>query len=207
MIRLQAERLLEKGDLSAANEESVQVQLEEVSRLSQIIEELLFLSRAETREIELNLAKHDPEVILGNFLQDARVLTEHHGVRFEQSHVGSGVIFAEPRWLRRVLLNMLTNALKASPVGGCVTLSSRIESNIWKVSLDDQGTGVPKEYHEKIFERFFRLQSGKESDETGSGLGLAICRSIVYLHRGKMWAEGAPESTGLRVVFTIPTAH
>ena len=205
MIRLQAERMLEKGDLSSANEESVHVQLEEVSRLSQIIEELLFLSRAEAQEIELNLAQHDTEAILGNFLQDARVLSEHHGVRFEQSHVGSGAIFAEPRWLRRVLLNMLTNALKASPVPGCITLNSRVESGAWKVSLDDQGAGVPTEYREKIFERFFRLQSGKQSDEMGSGLGLAICRSIINLHGGNMWAEAAPESTGLRVVFTIPT--
>ena len=205
MIRLQAERLLEKGELGAANEESVHVQLEEVSRLSQIIEELLFLSRAEAREIELNLAQHDPGVILANFLQDARVLSEHQGLHFEQSHVGSGAILAEPRWLRRVLLNMLTNALKASPLRGSITLCSRIESGAWQVSLDDQGNGVPKEYLEKIFERFFRLRSGKESDEMGSGLGLSICRSIVNLHGGKIWAEAAPDSTGLRVVFTIPT--
>jgi heavy metal sensor kinase len=205
MIRLQAERLLEKGDLSTANEESVQVQLEEVSRLSQIIEELLFLSRAEAREIALNLAPHDPEVILANFLQDARVLSDHQGLHLKQSHEGSGAILAEPRWLRRVLLNMLTNALKASPQHGSITLRSRVESGEWRVSVDDQGNGVPAEYREKIFERFFRLQSGKESDETGSGLGLAICRSIVNLHGGKMWAEAAPDSTGLRVVFTVPT--
>jgi len=205
MIRLQAERLLEKGDLSAASEESVHVQLEEVSRLSQTIEELLFLSRAEARELELNLARQDPEAIFTNFLQDARVLSEHQGLHFEQSHVGSGAILAEPRWLRRVLLNMLTNALKASPRQGRITLCSRVESGEWQVSLDDQGNGVPAEYRERIFERFFRLQSGKESDEMGSGLGLAICRSIVNLHRGKMWAEAAPHSTGLRVVFTIPT--
>src|SRR6202011_2142577 len=66
LIRLQAERLLVHGNLGAANEESVQVQLEEVSRLSQIIEELLFLSRAEAREIDLNLTRHDPELILAN---------------------------------------------------------------------------------------------------------------------------------------------
>jgi two-component system heavy metal sensor histidine kinase CusS len=205
MIRLQAERLLEKGDLSAANEESVHVQLEEVSRLSQIIEELLFLSRAEAREIELNLARHDPEAILANFVQDARVLLEHEGLHFEQSHAGSAVILAEPRWLRRVLLNMLTNALKASPPHGSITLCSRVESGTWRVSLDDQGKGVPTEFREKIFERFFRLPTGRDSDETGSGLGLAICRSIVSLHRGKMWAEAAPSASGLRVVFTIPT--
>ncbi|MDP9087388.1 MAG: ATP-binding protein [Pseudomonadota bacterium] len=100
---------------------------------------------------------------------------------------------------------MLTNALKASPAQGSITLCSRVERGAWHVSMDDQGKGVPKEFHEKIFERFFRLRSGQESDEMGSGLGLAICKSIVSLHRGKMWAENAPNSAGLRVVFVIPT--
>jgi two-component system heavy metal sensor histidine kinase CusS len=204
LIRLQAERLLEKGNLSAANEESVQIQLEEVSRLSQIIEELLFLSRAEAREIDLSLVEHDPVVILANFSQDARVLTEHQGLIFAHSHQGSGTILAEARWLRRVLLNMLTNALRASPPRGRITLRSVINAEAWHVSLEDEGTGVPMEYREKIFERFFRLPASQESDETGSGLGLAICRSIVSLHRGKMWAEAVPDSTGLRVTFTIP---
>lgn len=204
MIRLQAERLLEKGGLSAANEESVQVQLEEVSRLTQTIEELLFLSRAEAREIELNLARQDPEEILANFLQDARVLLEHQGLNFLQSHSGSGEILAEPRWIRRVLLNVLTNAIKASPSDGTITLTSRVEAGQWQVALDDQGGGVPAEFREKIFERFYRLATGKGADESGTGLGLAICRSIVNLHRGKMWAEAAPGSTGLRVVFAIP---
>lgn len=84
------------------------------------------------------------------------------------------MILAEPRWLRRVLLNMLTNALKASPEHGSITLCSRVESGAWLVSLADQGKGLPTEYLEKIFERFFRLWSGKESDEAGSELGLAI---------------------------------
>jgi two-component system heavy metal sensor histidine kinase CusS len=204
LIRLQAERLLETGNLGAANEESVHIQLEEVSRLSQIIEELLFLSRAEAREINLNLVEHDPVIILANFSQDARVLTEHQGLIFAHSHEGSGTILAEARWLRRVLLNMLTNALKASPPRGRITLRSVIGADAWHVSLDDEGTGVPMEYREKIFERFFRLPTSQESDDTGSGLGLAICRSIISLHGGKMWAEAVPDSSGLRVMFMIP---
>ncbi|GAC1669792.1 MAG: ATP-binding protein [Steroidobacteraceae bacterium] len=203
-IRLQAERLLVHGNLAAADEESVQVQLEEVSRLSQIIEELLFLSRADAREIDLNLSRQDPEQVLANFSQDARVLSEHRGVRFVVSHRGSGMILAEPRWLRRVLLNLLTNALNASPPQGNVTLGSVIDAGVWRVSLDDEGAGVPPEYQERIFERFFRFARSAGGEESGSGLGLAICRSIISLHRGKIWAQSAPASAGLRVVFTIP---
>jgi len=206
LIRLQAEKLLVHGNLDAANEESVHVQLEEIARLSQIIEELLFLSRAEARDIHLHLVKHDPEALLTVFSQDARVLSEHRGLQFVHSHQGDGTVLVEPRWLRRVLLNLLTNALNASPQHGTVTLRSVMDGGIWRVSLDDQGAGVEPEFRERIFERFFRLDPAVDVKETGSGLGLAICRSIIALHGGRIWADAAPDSPGLRVIFTLPAA-
>jgi signal transduction histidine kinase len=182
----------------------VHVQLEELSRLSQIIEELLFLSRAEARDIRLNLAPSDPETLLGGFNQDAHVLAEHRNMQFVYTHQGSGKVLLEPRWLRRVLLNLLANALNASPQGGTVTLNSTIDGDQWRVALDDQGPGVPAEHRERIFERFFRLSPVDDAQE-GSGLGLAICRSIISLHGGKIWAEPLPAVTGLRMIFVMPT--
>ena len=204
LIRLQAEKLLVHGNLDADNEECVQVQLEEVSRLSHIIEELLFLSRAESFEIKLNLTPHDPEAILTSFAQDARVLAEHRGMQFACSHEGRGSVLAEPRWLRRVLLNLLTNALNASPRGGRVTLSSCIRDGIWHVQLADEGPGVPPEYRERIFERFFRLPAANAAADEGSGLGLAICRSIISLHGGTIRAEASSDGPGLRILFDMP---
>ncbi len=206
LIRLQAEKLLVEGSLTTANEESVHVQLEEVARLNQIIEELLFLSRAEARNIELEVAQHDPEVLLNNFSQDARVLSEHRGLELKVSHEGSGKVLVEPRWLRRVLLNILANAINASPPAGRIALSSTVGRGVWRVWLDDEGAGVPPGYHEKIFGRFFRLSRADGRESTGSGLGLAICRSVISLHHGKIWAEKSPDCAGLRVIFTIPTS-
>ncbi|MGH8134188.1 MAG: ATP-binding protein, partial [Steroidobacteraceae bacterium] len=66
------------------------------------------------------------------------------------------------------------------------------------------GPGVPPQFRERIFERFFRLNRSDAADEGGSGLGLAICRSIISLHGGAIWAESSPEHGGLRMVFTLP---
>ena len=205
LIRLQAEKLLVQGNLDTVNEESVHMQLEEISRLSQIIEELLFLSRAEARDIHLHLTEQDPEALLATFSQDARVLSEHRGLQYVHTHQGTGTVLVEPRWLRRVLLNLLANALNASPPQGTVTLRSVVEGRVWRVSLDDQGPGVAVELRERIFERFFRLTGTSNVDDNGSGLGLAICRSIISLHGGRISAEAAPGS-GLRVKFTLPVA-
>ncbi len=204
LIRLQAEKLLMRGRLEAEDEESVHLQMEEISRLSQIIEELLFLSRAEARDIDLQLAAHEPEDLLQSFGPDARVLLEHRGLQYVQTHEGAGTVLVEPRWLRRVLLNLLANAVNASPPGETVTLHSVVDAGVWRVALSDQGPGVAPELRERIFERFFRLAPAANREASGSGLGLAICRSIIALHGGRIWADASPGSTGLCVVFTIP---
>jgi two-component system heavy metal sensor histidine kinase CusS len=205
LIRLQAEKLLVTGNLAATDEDAVQMQLEELAHLNRIIEEMLFLSRAEARAITLQLRPQDPAHFLHVFAQDARVLAEHEGRRFVLSSEGEGLVAFEAQRIRQVLLNLLANALCASPRAGLITLRAAFHAGVWRVSLEDQGPGVPANERERIFERFVRL--GTASDERGSGLGLAICRSIVALHHGRIWAEEAAGGPGLKVLFEIPATE
>ena len=206
LVRLQAEKLLVAGNLSPAHEDAVQMQLEELARLNRIIEELLFLSRAEARVITLDLKPLDPVRFLQVFAQDARVLAEHHGRQFVLRREGEGTVAFEEKRLRQVLLNLLANAVDASPPDGVITLRSSLTAGLWRVSLEDQGPGVPDDQRERIFERFVRLDN-RGGDDKGSGLGLAICRSIIELHHGRIWAESGTDGRGLRVVFEIPGAQ
>jgi len=206
LVRLQAEKFLVEGGLTPAQEEAVQLQLEEIARLNQIIEELLFLSRVEAQAITPELRREDPRKFLRAFVQDARVLAESRGVRFAETLAGAGLVDFDPKWLRQVLLNLVSNALRYSPRGGLITLASDFTVESWRVAIEDDGPGVPAEQRERIFERFVRLDGGAREGEGGSGLGLAISRSIVTLHRGTIRAEAATRSTGLRVVFDLPIA-
>ena len=206
LIRLQAEKLLVAGNLSPADEESVQTQLEELARLNQIIEELLFLSRAEARAITLQLKPQDPSRFLHTFAQDARVLAEHHGRGFVLVREGEGLVAFEAQRIRQVLLNLLANAVEASPREGVITLRSTFGSGVWRVSVEDQGRGVAPNERDRIFERFVRL-GNRGSDERGSGLGLAICRGIIGLHHGRIWADAAAGDQGLKVTFEIPATQ
>jgi two-component system heavy metal sensor histidine kinase CusS len=103
------------------------------------------------------------------------------------------------------LLNLLANALAVSPPDGVVTLRSSRGATEWQVSIEDQGPGLPADQHERIFERFVRINP-RDADGTGSGLGLAICRSIVVLHHGRIYAEAGRDGRGMRLVFEIPIA-
>ena len=204
LVRLHAEKLLATGTLSHENEEGVQTLLEELTRVNGTIDELLFLSRAESRSITLDLSPHAPAGLLTNFNVDAQVLAEHHGVHFSYTHEGSGLALCEPRWVRRVLLNLLSNAINASPEGGDIRLRSLSRGELWRVEIEDEGCGVPSSEHEHIFDRFVRLKSAARPKLEGSGLGLAICRGIIGLHKGRIMAEVGSGGRGLRVAFEIP---
>jgi signal transduction histidine kinase len=204
LVRLHAEKLLVEGGLTPVQEESVQMQLEEIARLNKIIDELLFLSRAEAHAVRLDFRREDPAELLKLFEQDARALAEHRGMGFSVETAGRGLVDFDPKWLRQVLLNLLQNALNVSPPGGRVSLASVFTMDVWRVALEDQGPGVPAAQRERIFERFVRLETSVARETKGSGLGLAISRSIIGLHRGIIRAEAGHAGAGLRVIFELP---
>jgi two-component system heavy metal sensor histidine kinase CusS len=204
LIHLQAEKLLVDGGLTGAQEELVQNQLEEVARLNAIIEDLLFISRAQSQAISLKKVALDPRGFLQSFAEDARALAAHEGLAYIDSHEGDGVAVFDVRWMRQVLLNMLSNAIKVSKEGDSLRLNSVLSGRTWRVSLQDQGPGVPESMRTQIFDRFVRIESGATRQPTGTGLGLAICRSIVELHQGRIFAETPPDGRGLRVSFELP---
>jgi len=203
LVRLHAERLLVNSTLEPGQKESVQDILEELARVNRILDELLFLSRADAQAISVELKEQRAAGFLESFAQDAKVLVEHHGLRFSYKHEGDGAVAFEEKRIRQVLLNLLTNAISASSHGRQITLHSTLLDGTWRVSVEDEGPGLTPEQREKIFERFVRFPT-PGSEEKGSGLGLAICRSILQLHKGRIFAAEGVGGRGLQVVFEIP---
>ncbi len=203
LIRLHAEKMLVDGGLAPAHRDAVQVQLEEVERLNHIIEELLFLSRADAHAMSLDLRAQSPQDLLEGFAQDAAVLAEHHGKRFSMVCQGDGTVAYEAKWMRQVLLNLLVNAIHVSPPNGAIRLSSDVDRSGWRVAIEDEGPGLAVEQREKVFDRFVRFPM-PGNEHAGSGLGLAICRSIVALHGGRIQALEGSGGVGLRVLVEIP---
>ena len=205
LVRLHAERLLMSGELNAPQREAMQVQLEELARVNQIIDELLFLSRADANAINIEMKDCDPAVFLQSFEQDACVLAEHQGQTFNCQHQGAGSVQINQGRMRQVLLNLLVNALNVSPPKGVVSLSSVLADGLWRLSMQDDGPGLSPEQCERIFERFVRLAAAGAA-YSGSGLGLAISQSIVKLHKGTIRATSSGTGRGLRMVIELPTA-
>jgi signal transduction histidine kinase len=107
---------------------------------------------------------------------------------------------------RRVLINLIHNAIKWSPQGGAITISASYQGDEVLISVFDNGPGVPDDQRERIFERFYQVDTSRSSVAGGSGLGLAICRHIVEAHGGRIWAEGNSLGQGGRFFFTLLAA-
>ncbi|MGN6322427.1 MAG: ATP-binding protein [Dyella sp.] len=203
LVRLHAERLLVEGRLERRHEDAVLVQLDELARINQLVDELLFISRAEVNGVKLNLVQQRPACFLHSIEPDLRALVEHRGRRLCCAHAGDGLVAMEEKWLRQVIFNLLTNALRVSPPNGLIALKSIIAEGSWCVSLEDEGPGLTEEQCERVFDRFVRFNVPTGEDH-GSGLGLTICRSIIGLHGGRIQAQPRKDGSGLRVSFELP---
>jgi signal transduction histidine kinase len=105
--------------------------------------------------------------------------------------------------LVQVVTNLVNNAVKYSPDGGTVTLSTRSDGGFALISVTDTGLGIPADEIEHVFERFRRVRSGAAQSIPGTGLGLTIVKQIVEMHGGKIWVESAV-GHGSAFHFTVP---
>jgi signal transduction histidine kinase len=200
LLRLHAEEILRDG--GGAHADAAIEQIDEIARLNRFIDQMLFLSRADADAIAFDLKPLDPRNFLDSFAHDAGVLAEDSGHVFNCDAGDAGQVAMEPGWLRQVLLNVLTNALNVTPRGRRVEMTAAFAGPVWRVTIEDDGPGVPIAERDRMFERFVRL-AGAEVPR-GAGLGLAISRSIVRLHGGQIRAEAARRLTGLAVIIELP---
>jgi signal transduction histidine kinase len=113
------------------------------------------------------------------------------------------VVEADPTRIDQVLRNLLDNAIKYSPEGGMIVVRGQVEEERVVISVADQGVGIAPEHLNRLFEKFFRVESSLGHHVVGSGLGLPIARTIVEGHGGRIWAE-SKLGEGSTFYFTLP---
>jgi two-component system heavy metal sensor histidine kinase CusS len=177
--------------------------LEECDRLSRMIENVLFLARAE----HPNFAKHTLEFNVDDEL--LRITEYFEGIADDAGvhvHVsGGGRLSADVELFRRAVSNLLANAVRYTPHGGNITLDAQVRDGTMRVAVTNQGVPLDPALLERVFDRFYRADPSRTSSHSTSGstgLGLAIVRTIMDLHGGEAHAES--ESGSTRFVLTFP---
>jgi signal transduction histidine kinase len=204
LIRLNAEKLRQRAGLDAESTGSLDELMEEIAHLQQVIDRLLFLARSGSGAMVADLRPVQTADFLTEFAHDATVLAEDRDIRFVLGRNEAGSVRVEPSLLRQLLLNLISNAVAVSPTSGTVTLDAHFADDHWRLTVSDEGPGLPPEQLEHIFQRFVRYPAEPGQERPGHGLGLAISRSIAKLHQGSIRAENRTDRTGLKVILEVP---
>ncbi len=195
-------QILERSIEGAQNKLFVKKAITQVAKLAALVSDLLDISKIQSGKLSLNCVKFDFNELLEEVTETIQQTTSSHVFELQ---IGSSVkINADRHRLEQVLINLLTNSTKYSPDAEKVIIKSAIKDNCVRVSVQDFGIGIPREEHDKIFSRFYRVEEPAHTF-SGLGLGLYIANEIISMHKGKLWVESAPQR-GSTFFFEIPVA-
>ncbi len=175
---------------------------DESLRLATMVANLLDMARIESGAVQLNMQWQALEEVVGSALRASRPLLARHRVATALA-ADLPLLRFDAVLIERVLCNLVENAVKYTPPGSTITIGATVAGPVLRVTVADDGPGLPPGQEESIFEKFTRGE--RESARPGVGLGLAICRALVAAHGGTIAARNAPDG-GAAVDFTLPLA-
>jgi NtrC-family two-component system sensor histidine kinase KinB len=171
-------------------------------RASRLVESLLDLNRLEADKAVLNLTRASMSALIAESVEEVHPTAEARGQLLRMNlQPGLPTVEMDVDMIRRVLINLLENAIKYTRSGDWIAVTASQDDGLMVVSVEDSGPGISAKDSERIFQKFTRLQ--REGRSKGLGLGLAFCRLAVEAHGGKIWVE-SEEGKGSTFTFTLP---
>jgi len=193
VIRSVGELSLKQDRDPAAYRESLGSILEEVDRLSRLLDALLVLTRAESASIALQQGPLDLSAMAERAMEDLRVLAEEKSQTLETQLDRTVLAFADETTVRQALLNLIGNAIRYTPEHGRIRVRvQRASDGRARLAVEDNGPGIAPEHQSRIFDRFYRIDQSRSAATGGAGLGLAIARWAIELNEGEIMLQSEP---------------
>lgn len=203
ILRHELDAVLQDEFASAAERERGAAMLEEIERLTQIVDGLHFLTRSDADQLTWEKEPVALDELLRDATDDAQALAEEQHIRVQLDSCPATSVMGDRRRLRQLLLILTDNAIKYNITNGAVNIALQQQGNRALLTVTNTGPGIPPELVGRVFERFFRADPSHNRAVDGCGLGLTIAQSIVRAHGGEILVESQPgRLTTVRV--TLP---
>jgi heavy metal sensor kinase len=203
-IRSVGEVGLQKDGTRSEYRDIIGSMLEEVNRLTSLVDSLLTISRADAGSLQLELVQVPVMQLAREAAALFEVLVEEKALTLVLTGDESATVRGDRLFLRQALMNVLHNAVKYSPVGGEIRIRVQRIADEVAVEIEDHGPGVPPEDRTRVFDRFYRVDRARWRESGGAGLGLAITKWVVEAHRGEISLEGgAPHGCLFRLKLPV----
>ncbi|MBM3521604.1 MAG: HAMP domain-containing protein [Alphaproteobacteria bacterium] len=200
-LRGRLERALAAADSPARFRATAEAALQELDQVVRIFDALLRIAEIEAGHRRAAFAPVDLAAIATDVVELYQPLAEQRGLALA-AELGEAKVVGDPALIAQALANLVDNALKYTPAGGRIGVTTRMRDSQGELEVGDTGPGIPAEEREKVTQRFYRLEQSRSSP--GSGLGLSLVGSVAKLHGGRLSLhDNAP---GLKVVLALPAA-
>jgi two-component system, OmpR family, sensor kinase len=184
--------------------------VDEVERMSAIVENLLLLARADAEQVQLRREPLALEDLVLRVYEQMEGIARRKGVGLEIGEIDSVEAQGDSLWLGQILTNLVNNAVKYTPSGGKVTLALRLgeDDRSARISVTDTGHGIAPEHLPRLFDRFYRVDSGRSREAGGVGLGLNIAQWAAHSHGGEITVESkVGQGTTFTLVLPLEPPH
>jgi len=174
----------------------------ESDALNHIVNDLMQMSQMEAGIMRMNKTECSISIILNNIREQLKYLTCDHNF---QTNILPDIplIYADEIRIGEVVTNLVSNSVAYSDKGTSIKLEAYNHNNAVTITITDEGIGIPSDHLDKVFDRFYRLESGVARRRGGTGLGLSICKGIIEAHNGSIWVESAI-GKGSKFSFSLP---
>jgi signal transduction histidine kinase len=187
-------------------EQLLQIALSSGQDLLGMINDLLEVSKLEEGQVCLKKTQISIHNLIDEAITQVKVLATRKKISLNvEVSPGTPTIPVDKERIVRVLVNLLSNAVRHTPIGGKIVVSASYDpiTRVVKTNVTDDGEGIPREYLDKIFEKFVQVESYKSKQRFSTGLGLTFCKLVVEAHGGHIWAESEP-GHGSTFTFVLP---
>jgi len=173
----------------------------QIEKLTTLIGDLLDVSKIRNGSLTFHKQTFDINNLIKEEIEELEIIHPNHKITFKNDAIIN--VFGDRERIRQVLINLISNAIKYSPINANILMKSKIEKQNVLISVKDEGIGIDKNYQEKIFERFYRVEGKSEKTFPGFGIGLFIASEIIKRHKGNIGVQSRP-GKGSRFYFSLP---
>ena len=194
IMRAELESALREGHCDDAQRELFVNQLQEIQRLTKIVDDLAFLAKADAGQLPLKSDSVRLDELVRDSFTDAQILAQPGKIAVALASCDEVVVQGDRHRLRQLLLNLTDNAIKYNQPQGSVTMALCRNNGTAELRIDNTGPGITPDRLPRIFDRFFRGDASHNDDVEGSGLGLSIAQWIVHAHGGSIAVSSNPHA-------------
>jgi heavy metal sensor kinase len=206
VLRGELENLGRDARVDHASRDMIGSMLEEVERLTDIVEGLVALSRLDAGEAKMEWVRFDLAELAATTSDQMNLLAEDKGITVQYSPNQNVMVEGDRARLKQVVVNLLDNAIKYTPAGGSIQLNVQRQNGNAILDVSDSGIGIPVEAVPHVFDRFYRVDKARTRDEGGAGIGLSIVKSICAAHGAEVEVESVM-GKGSRFRVKLPLAR